>query len=103
MLSVFVQYKLQLGELKNKFTSHVQTDLKKTLNKSIYEIEGSLISLTSFYQASDKFTTSTFEYFANDLIKNYPAVENIVYAQVVYDSDKKQFYQDMYDNGLFKY
>ena len=102
-LSIFIQYKYQIFLKNNAFTSKVHSEIKKSLNKKIFEIEGSITSLASFYQASEDFSTSTFSYISKDLIKHYPIIENIIYAQIIFDEDKEEFYKDMYANGFFNF
>lgn len=55
--SIFIQYNQQLEKRNIDFISTVNNEVKKSLNKKIFEIEGSIISLASFYQASEDFTT----------------------------------------------
>ena len=62
ILFVVSIYTVQISKLKITYNNKILTQINKNFNKQIYEIEASLNSLRSFYQASDDFSTSMFGY-----------------------------------------
>ena len=97
------QYNSQVNKNNNISTNIVNNEIQKSLDKKIFEIEGTITSLSSFYHSSNNFTSSSFSNISSNLIKYYPLIEKISYAQLLKKEDLKEFYEDMNNMGMLNY
>jgi len=104
-LLIFTIYQSQSQiNKRNNFSSNiVSNEIQKSLNKEIFEIEGTITSLSSFYHSSNNFNSSSFSSISSSLIKYYPSIEKIVYSQLIIKDDLNEFYKDMYNMGMLNY
>jgi len=98
-----LQVKLQLDKNHYNFSQKVNNEIKKSLNKDLFAIEGTITSLSNFYQASDTFSSANFTNISNNLLKYYPSIENIIYAQLINKEDINEFYRDIDNMGIINY
>jgi len=103
LLFTIFQYKSQINDNKNIFLKKVNNEIKKSLHKKVFEIEGTIKSLSNFYQASNSFSSLNFNTISSNLIKYYPSIENIIYAQLVNKVEVKEFYNDINNMGMVNY
>ena len=103
LLFTIFQYKLQINDSKNIFLQKVNNEIKKSLHKKVFEIEGTIKSLSNFYQASNSFSSINFNTISSNLIKYYPSIENIIYAQLVNKDELHEFYNEINNMGMVNY
>ena len=99
----FILFQYQIKKLENEFEFNVKNIIKKDINNKTINIKSALISLSKFSQLSQEMTTASFSILTQDLLKQSPYINNIMYASIVSKNDKINFETYMKDNGYYNF
>ena len=99
----FVLYQFQMKKLESEFNFNVKSIIKKDINHKFSSIESILTSLVKINQSNQEMTSSSFAIFTQDLLKQSPFINTVMYSSKVLKKDKKSFEIYMKDNGYYNF
>ena len=99
----FTLFHFQLNKMESEFEFNVKNIIKKNIDNKIIDIKRILTSLSKVSQSNQEMTSSSFSIFMQDLLKQSPHINNVMYASKVLDKDKISFESYMKDNGYYNF
>jgi len=103
LLTTLITIDNQIDDLKKEFFEVSQNNIQTNVSSQVSVIEGVLTSLGSFYQASDKVSSSSFSTISKDLISTYPYISTVVFVKNIDHEDRKEFEEDMQYEGIYNF